>query len=285
MKDKQKVFGIPNTIAALGRARCARYRADVERRFREQLGAGFFPQTAAMIGRKMRALQLAAMAPRPATRRKASIADSVRPWQSLRAAAVTDLVIEGLAVPFARLGFPSCDAGRSHRVARDAFRNALDGQTALVMRHTYSGQADNADEVLANTTLSSLRLWIDDTGLRFRGRLRATKLAAIAVNKINRGELAGVSATYRVDATEYGETSKLITRVRDLEELSLLFNDDRPAFPGTWARVLHVPVGVSIYSPDFADHAAATAAGSARRQLALVGRDGTRRRALTPAGG
>jgi HK97 family phage prohead protease len=161
-------------------------------------------------------------------------------------------------------------------VARDAFGGVLDGRTPLVTRHSYSGNLDDSEEVLAHT-LSGLRLWTDDTGLRFRARLRDTRLAAIVVNKIRHGELAGVSATYRVDASEYGDTAKLITRCRELEEISLLFDSDRPAFQGTWARILHVPVGMSIYSPDFRDHASATAADSARRQLGL--------RVLTPTGG
>ncbi|NLS97435.1 MAG: hypothetical protein GXX96_35290 [Planctomycetaceae bacterium] len=284
MKNNQKVYGIPNTVAALGRARVSQYRATVERRFREQLGAGGAPAETAhrFIARARRVLTATA---------KPNLSTAA---ESLVLAQRLPYVIQGIACPVGKGGRPN--GGPDDEVLtfyRDAFSSVPDTDCSLVVNHYYDGDADDAGQVLASREAGSLFLWTDDRGLHFRARLPDTVLGRVVTNKLQRGECRGVSGSFRfrsADTAEYGGGHAAVERTR-VAEISLLF-DREPAFPGTSATLLRCHTGLSVCDPDFTrlvvqnfdqqTRPASQARGGmsvaeARRRLRLVGRDGIRR--------
>lgn len=214
--------------------------------------------------------------------------------ESLLHARPLPFIVEGLACPTGRAGRPSGGpAIETLSFDRGAFSAVPDGDCCLCVNHWFTGNPDDASEVLASRTAGTLFLWTDAAGLHYRARLKDTTLGRIVAHKLQRGECRGVSGNFRfrgADTREYAGGLSAVESTR-VAEISLLFDGRQPAFPGTSATLLRCHADVSVCAPDFTHLATldfderinvsrgrgGMPVAEARRQLALVGRDGTRR--------
>ena len=196
-----------------------------------------------------------------------------RPQQSLLAAPRLPYVLEGVAATFGRSGCPtSIRSGKTiaATLSRGAFNAQIGrGDCVLAVDHAFTGDPNDAAEVLARQDTHDLRLWTAGDRLHFRARLRDTRLAHRIISQARAGDLVGVSVRYRPRAS-HSLRGNEITTEGELVEISILTKSS-PAFPGTSCKLLHAPIGASIADPRFKDLAASRAIAAARKQLRACG--------------
>ena len=281
-----RVFGIPYGRSAAmldGRRRVAAMKAAAMRRFKTRLRAGEVPTSPAVLGRKWRALQLSGMA---IATRPAAKAKPARPRLGIDSG-VLDWAIVGKAISYDQ---PIRLADGGVVIVRPgAFSEWLDSRLPFVCLDHQDGLGrDDPEAAIASAELNTLLLIDRQDGSYFRARPADSTLGMKAVQMLWGGQLTGASINWM--GGDYGRDAsgrQTLLKAR-LREISLTAT---PCDRSTFISAVHAP-GVPLAAPDFDEQARAASrprrgmsVAEARRQLCLVGRDGTRRRALTPAGG
>lgn len=280
-----EVFGIVAGASwhkAQAMLRVAECRSRARESFKQALRAGVAPPTIVTFARKFRSLQLGMMAidlagrrvrsaaPPPSPAAPAPPAKPAKPKESLLLARPLPYVLEGIAAPFNEFGGPRLThTGQviATSIRSGVFDHQIDrGRVVLAVNHDYSGDPDDALEVLAAQADGTLRLFTADNRLHFLARLRDTKLGREIVAKAKANEITGMSIGYIQNQRSLRGAAEC-TLDGELTEISVLTGRLQPRSPGTSCRVLYAPVGLSIHHPEFRALASDTAIGAARRQL------------------
>jgi HK97 family phage prohead protease len=193
--------------------------------------------------------------------------------------------IEGHAAVFDSNSYPLPDGRGGYfveQVKRGAFRRALqnpEGVIAALVNH-------DPNLMLASTagTPPSLELWEDPKGLRFRARVAPTSYAEDLRVLMDRGDVAGMSFGFTVEADRWwqdkeGRTRRDIQRIGRLTDVSVVLAS--PAYPepqsGITSREADVPHEEATASaPATGGPSAAASASTRRRRLELIERTSAR---------
>lgn len=239
-------------------------------RTRRALKAGMKPLTVAQTRAKIRALGIILDGEKPASRGRSE------PSERLLFAKPSWSVLEFLAAPYGKSRSQPHGVGQGtvshfHGIFSRACNS--DGQSVLSLNHWWGDgdDPDDGDKVLARQDLGQLFLWTTSAGLMCRARVPDTTLGRIVLNKLDRGEVNGVSAAIDVSTRSYGDNHTAAVECHCLREISILTDDQFPAFDGTAIKRLYCSPRVSVGDPDFRDHATTTAKASARLRLVGVG--------------
>lgn len=193
--------------------------------------------------------------------------------------------IEGHAAVFDSNSYPLPDGRGGYfveQVKRGAFRRALqnpEGVIAALVNH-------DPNLMLASTagTPPSLELWEDPKGLRFRARVAPTSYAEDLRVLMDRGDVAGMSFGFTVEADRWwqdkeGRTRRDIQRIGRLTDVSVVLAS--PAYPepqsGITSREADVPHEEATASETATGGPqAAASASNRRRRLELIERTSAR---------
>lgn len=129
-------------------------------------------------------------------------------------------VIVGYGAVFYREGDPGTEYelwdGAVERVDRNAFRAALDGEDDVrgLFNH-------DASMLLGRSSTGTMRLSVDDIGLRYEIDVPDTQLGRDVVKMLERGDLSGSSFSFRPKSVEWSEEERSgrTIEVRTLKEV------------------------------------------------------------------
>lgn len=186
--------------------------------------------------------------------------------------------IEGHAAVFDSSSYPLPD-GRGgtfvEQVKRGAFRSSLqnpEGPTAFLVNH-------DANLLLASTHSSppTLELWEDPKGLRIRARVAPTSYAEDLRVLMERGDVAGMSFGFTVEADRWwqdaqGRTRRDIQRIGRLTDVSIVTAS--PAYPEPASEITSrgadVPHEEATASDPMGEQPLAASASTRRHRLRLM---------------
>jgi HK97 family phage prohead protease len=148
--------------------------------------------------------------------------------------------------------------GYNERVAKGAFDAANMTDVRALFNH-------DPNQVLARSASGTLKLDIDERGLKFRFSLPNTTVGNDLVEMVSRGDVSQCSFAFRVDEQEWemssgnGPDLRSITKISDVYDVALV---TYPAYPDTSVALRSKPTKETpkeeqpLYSPGFQEDVA-----------------------------